>query len=85
MTSNMMDFLHFMNRGSVVQSDYGPGLYGMAQPPGFQSICPENSSLALLNNSASVLAIPQASLSRLTWQEIREDLVCKITFEAVIY
>lgn len=85
MTSNMMDFLHFMNRGSVVQSDYGPGLYGMPQPPGFQSTCPENSSLALLSNSASVLAVPQASLSRLTWQEIREDLVCKITFEAVIY
>lgn len=46
---------------------------------------PETRSPVLLSTFASALGVPQESLSRLTWQEIREDLVGKITFEFVIY
>lgn len=28
----LMDFLHFMDKGNVVQSNYGPGFDGMPQP-----------------------------------------------------
>lgn len=46
---------------------------------------PETRSPVLPSNSALALGVPQESLSRLTWQEICEDLVCKITFKVAIY
>lgn len=75
----LMDFLHLLHKRSMVQSnEWSRALWDCLNLSWISIHLPETRSQVLLR-TASALILPPESQSRLTWQEILKNLVCKVT------